>query len=115
MPLKDMSLTAEEAKEQDCCAPSSSAKDGPKYPWGLRIDLDDGSLGKLGLGLMPVGTEVTIMATARVVSVSSNEREGSEPETSMGLQIVAMDTGTPTADRMAASASRLYPAAKETS
>jgi hypothetical protein len=115
MALKDMALTAEEAKEQDCCAPSSSEKEGPKYPYGLRLDLDDGSLAKLGMGLMPVGTEIMITAMARVVSNSSYEREGSDSENSMGLQIVSMDLGTPQADRMAKNASRLYPTAKETS
>lgn len=109
MALTDMSLTAEEAKEADCCAPSTNGDKGPKYPWGLRVDLDDGSLEKLGMGLMPVGTEVTIMAKARVVTTSSYEREGSDPETSVGLQIVAMDVGMAQADRMAKSASRLYP------
>lgn len=114
MALKDMSLTAEEAKEQDCCAPSTDAKDGPKYPWGLRIDLDDGSMEKLGFGLMPVGTEIMVTAMARVVSTNSSEREGGDMEQSMGLQIVAMDLGTPNVDRMAKSATKLYPA-KETS
>jgi len=109
MALKDMSLTPEEAKEQDCCAPSTDAKDGPKYPWGLRLDLDDGSMEKLGFGLMPVGTEITIMANARVVSTNSSEREGGDMEQSMGLQIIAMDLGTPQPDQMAKSAKRLYP------
>jgi hypothetical protein len=118
MALKDMSLTAEEAKEQDCCAPSTTdAKDtGPKYPWGLRLDLDDGSLEKLGIGLMPMGTEFMITAKARVVSSSSYEREGGDAEQSLGVQIVAMDMGVPQADRTAKSAAKLYPnASKETS
>ena len=63
---------------------------------------------------MPMGTEIMVTAKARVVSSSSYEREGGDAETSMGLQIVAMDLGTPTADRMAKSATRLYPS-KETS
>lgn len=108
MALKDMALTKAEAKAEDCCV-GSDDNDAPKYPWGLRIDLDDTTLAKLGFGLMPVGTEITVMANARVVSTSSDERESSGVTQSMGLQIVALDLGTPQTDRMAASAVKLYP------
>lgn len=108
MALKDMKLTKAESKAEDCCVPSDG-DDGPKYPWGLRVDLDNTSLTKLGLGLMPVGTTMMLTAQVRVTSNSSNEREGSDPEQSMGLQIVSMDLGTPNVDRSAKTAKRLYP------
>lgn len=57
------------------CVPG--LKDQPDYPWGLRINLDEGSLKKLeaaGLEGQPdVGDYIDLRIFARVTSVSSNE------------------------------------------
>lgn len=111
MPMKSMALTAAEAKDSDygCCAPDGDDDKGPKYPYGLEISLRDESLKKLGMGLMPVGTEVLITAKATVTGTSSRDRQGAEPSQDMDVQITMLDLTPVQADRMAASASKLYP------
>ena len=64
----------------------------PNYPYGLSIDLDDGSMEKLGITALPkVGTEMMIAAKVVVKSVSSNQYEGSDTESRMCLQITDME------------------------
>lgn len=66
----------------------------PAYPYGLSIDLDDGSMEKLGITALPkVGTEMMITAKVVVKSVSSNQYEGSDAESRMCLQITDMEIG----------------------
>lgn len=111
MALKDMTLTAEEAKAQygECCAPDGGDDDAPKYPWGLSICLGDEALAKLGIGLMPVGTEVMIVAKATVTGTSSRQRQSGDNSQDMDMQITALDLSPTQADPMAKAANKLYP------
>lgn len=76
------------------CNPSY---EGEEYPWGLRITLDDETLDKLGLGMLPkVGGEVTFTAKAVVTSVSQHEcddGDGPDTEQTVCLQITDMQMG----------------------
>lgn len=106
MALIDMKLTPEESKDLlGCCAPSDT-NDGPAYPYGLSIYLDDETLKKLGITTMPdVGSKLTLHA---VVEVTGNsQRQTQEGKTvNMDLQITDMElAGTPAADP----AQRMYP------
>lgn len=71
--------------------------DRPKYPYGLRICLTDKEMAKLGLDAADafVGGIVHLHALARVTSVSINETENREGESSdnarIELQIVALN------------------------
>lgn len=86
----DMTMSAEEAKEYT----QPSETDAPKYPWGLKITLDDDALEKLGITSLPaVGSKMTISATCEVCSTSAYSDQAGEPETSMSLQITAMELG----------------------
>ena len=89
--MPNLAMSAEERKEY--ASPVSIADDGgPKYPYGLCITLDDGTLEKLGLSEAPkVGTEITFTAKATVSSVSSYEQAEGDSERSVGLQITDMD------------------------
>lgn len=112
MALKDMALTAAEAKEQygdRCAGPNDADSDAPKYPWGLSICLGDEALAKLGIGLMPVGTEVMIMAKATVTGTSSRARQNGDNSQDMDMQITALDLAPTQADPMAKAANKLYP------
>lgn len=95
MALKDMSLTPEEAKAQygmgAVAAGGDADDDAPKYPWGLDICMSDETLSKLGIGLMPVGTEIMIMAKATVVGTSSRQTQSGGAHQDMDVQITAMD------------------------
>ena len=65
MALTSMRLTPEERRDE---APSTvAADDGPLYPWGLTLHLDDTVLEKLGLeGLPSVGAEFLRFDLARI-------------------------------------------------
>lgn len=90
MSLIDMTLSAEEAKEQMGCDPG----DAPKYPWGLEISLDDETLAKLGITVLPApGTKLQITAICEVCATSQRKSQNGEDESSVSLQITAMEVG----------------------
>lgn len=62
------------------------------YPWGLRIDLNDDVMEKLGLTAknFKVGATVTLTAKCTVKEVRTTERNG-KADQSLELQITAMD------------------------
>lgn len=104
MTLQDMSLSADEAKEQNGL--TADAGELPKFPYGLCLDLNDESLTKLGITTLPkVGEEVAITATAKVTRISAyEEQDGAEQ--SLGLQITMMEVDIPS--QMKSAADRLY-------
>lgn len=90
MNLIDMQLTPEEAKEATACCSDGGDKDGPKYPWGLSISLDDEVLKKLGIGTLPqVGQRMHLAAVVEVSSTSQHEnQEGTDK--CVSLQIIKL-------------------------
>lgn len=91
MPMVNMKMSREESGE---LGTDQAKVNRPEYPYGLTIDLDDGSMEKLGITELPtVGSEMTIMAKVVVKSVSSNQYDGSEAESRMSLQITDMEVG----------------------
>jgi hypothetical protein len=89
MPLTDMKMTASEAK--DAMSPSSATEAGPRYPWGLTINLDNESFDKLGEEMYAVGDELVLLAHVTVTSCSSSQSEGDRtPRRSCALQITKM-------------------------
>lgn len=108
--MADLKLTDEEAKEYASCGPCEPG-DGPKYPYGLRLCLESGSMKKLGLdGPIPVGSVVQLTALARVVSAGENEQHDGEVRRNMDLQITDMDlVSTPNPKSDADRAKRMYP------
>lgn len=70
----------------ECCA-----DDAPEYPYGLRLQLDEGSLAKLSINDLPeVGATMHLTARVEVVSVSQYEHvDGRNKD--VGLQITDMD------------------------
>lgn len=112
MALKSMALTAEEAKADygECAPCTSDGDDGPKYPWGLSLCLDQVALDKLGLSLLPVGSEVIIMAKAKITGTSSRERIKGEKREDMDIQITHLEIAQnlTSDERSAKAASKLY-------
>lgn len=91
MALVNMKQSAEEAKENGCCAAPDSS-DAPQYPWGLQISLDEESLAKLGMSAPPaVGSQMTITARVTVTSASQYQTQGNEKEASSSWQITDME------------------------
>ncbi len=96
--MKDMSLTADEAKEYNniCC---TSEGDGPKYPWGLTLNLENATLKKLGMDDLPqVGTKMNMMAVVEVVSVGQRQERDGDRRTELALQITSMELQRPQGD-----------------
>lgn len=95
MSMASMALSKKEVKDRvkGCCIPSDS--NGPKYPYGLEISLNEEGLKKLGLTAadLAVGQDVTISAKAVVVSVSSSERVGGKASERAELQITHLSLG----------------------
>jgi hypothetical protein len=70
--LVDMKLTKKEAKHEIAC----DSPKGPRYPYGLQIDLDDEALKKLGFTSLPdVGDEFIVVGVGPVTSVHEREDE----------------------------------------
>jgi hypothetical protein len=107
MKLVSMKLSAKEAKEDCGMTAPGDTKDLPRWPWGLRLTLDDEVLTKLGLELPDVGDTVTITAQAHVVSVNSSERQG-ETNRSVELQITDLAIGAESRPDDAKTAKALY-------
>ena len=87
--LTSMKTTPAERKAR--YAPTSiggGEKDGPLYPYGLTVQLDDESLEKLELEPLPkVGTVLTLVARVEVTAVASNQGADKEKHQSVSLQI----------------------------
>lgn len=84
--LKSMKISAAERKKM--YEPSMVGEsDGPAYPYGLSITLENDALDKLDLALPKVGTALTLIARVDVTSVSSNEGRDKKERRSVSLQI----------------------------
>lgn len=77
MTLKPVSMKMSK-KDRDALMPRAmKASEGPKYPWGLTLRLDDTALDKLGMKDLPaIGKECQLVGVGRVVSVSQRETAG---------------------------------------
>lgn len=91
--LTSMKTTPAEMKaRQEKYSGSSIATDGPSYPYGLSISLDDESLEKLEVDVtdLAVGSTMVVVAKVKVSSVSSNQSDGGPSRQSVSLQITEM-------------------------
>lgn len=86
MKLTNMASTDDEQAETP--EPAEAEYHEPKYPWGLKLTLNEESLAKLGIETLPkAGAEVTIQAKASVCGVSQYERDTGEANRAVDLQI----------------------------
>lgn len=86
--MKMISMEKSEESMQDC-KPVSCEHD--KYPYGIRLHLDDECVKKLGIKDLPkVGDKMMIQAVAYVCDASEHMVEGKGTRKSIGLQICEM-------------------------
>lgn len=86
-----MKMTSMEKSQESMqsCQPVSCESD--KYPYGIRIHLDDECVKKLGIKELPkVGDKMMIQAIAYVCDASEHMVEGKGTRKSIGLQICEM-------------------------
>jgi hypothetical protein len=88
----DMSLSHEQSG--GTLLGSAQENNGPKYPYGLTITLDNESLKKLALGLPQVGDVFTLDGMVEVVAVSKQDGQVEDGKT-VTLQITALGLESP--------------------
>jgi len=107
--MVSMARTAKEKKANEEKY-TSMPMDGPDYPYGLCLSLDDSELKKLGVDTLPeVGDELTINAVCKVTRVSASASEKSDKQRSVELQITHMDSLAPDEEPKKSAAKTLYP------
>lgn len=90
MSMTDLKITKKEAKAKSESMVIGSP-DSERYPYGLRLELNNDSLEKLGIKDMPaVGAVLMFEAKAKVVGSRQSATEGSENR-SVELQITHID------------------------
>lgn len=89
--MVDLAITPEERKETyDYPSAIGPMGDGPKYPYGTCLDLDDATMQKLGITELPnVGEMIHGKFMAKVTRVSQNDNGDGEKKC-LGLQIMFM-------------------------
>lgn len=86
--LTSMQISAAERKKYAEPTLATGATDGPRYPWGLSLTLDDEALTKLGIDTLPkVGTAQMLIARVEVTRTSSDIGEDKTKRQSVSLQI----------------------------
>ena len=80
--LRDMKLSRAEKVEEV----THDTSDIPDYPWGLRLNLDQDAIDKLGIDLPSVGDSFFVVALAKVRSVSEHESDDRKTQ-DISLQI----------------------------
>lgn len=81
----DLKLTKKESQQ---VSGPTKVGDGPKYPWGLQLRLDQSSLEKLGVKNLPeVGVLCQVIGVGRVISVSQTEEMDGDKKRNVEIQI----------------------------
>ena len=92
--LISMKNTPKKRSKKDamnCCTPCDSNE---AYPYGLRIDLHNESLDKLGIDKLPdSGKTLKLVAEVKVESTSERQERNGDKNRSVGLQITKMKLG----------------------
>jgi hypothetical protein len=88
------------AREKRYAEPATLATDAPEYPWGVRLQLSDEELEKLGIDTLPaIESEVLVYAKAMVVSTSVEDSAGGPARKSLSLQITDLCLEAPGASK----------------
>lgn len=92
MALKSMKRTPADEKARKEKYKGEEVRGGDEYPWGLRLNLDDEILRKLGVKALPkVGARMAVNAEVSVVAVHRCAATGGTDERSLELQITRME------------------------
>ena len=87
--MKNMKMNSDGAKHE---AYPMGDDEGPKYPYGLKICLNEECIAKLEMASMPdVGTTLNLSAVVEVCEVGQYQKENGEKERRLDLQITDME------------------------
>lgn len=70
---KLVSMKIDKKAREERYAETAVASEGPAYPWGLQLNLDNEALEKLGIDLPEVGKTMMIIARVDITAASSSE------------------------------------------
>jgi len=87
--LTDLKRTVDDRKATEALYAEPILEE--EYSYGLRLDLGQEELDKLGITILDVGQEVLITAMAVVNNVHESDSDDSGRKRSVGLQIQKMD------------------------
>ena len=103
--MVDMKMTPAQKSES---MPQAVKMEGPSYPYGLQITLDQDSLAKLGIELPKVGGKLSFRAVGEVKSCHASENENGDKYASCNVQIMQMEIEKEDEADVKAIADRLY-------
>ena len=87
--LRDMRLSRSEKDDV-----AEVATDTPDFPWGLRLNLDQDALEKLGIELPDIGDSFLVVAVATVQSVSEHKSDDhTSQDVSLQIEKLSLDAG----------------------
>lgn len=89
MSLIDMKMSKKDAKRES----SVEADDGPRFPHGLTIHLDDDSMKKLGFDSLPDVGEQFIVAGVGPVQNANESKRQKGVDRSMSIQLQKIEIG----------------------
>lgn len=90
--MKSMKITAADRKAKEAKYDKPCSIGGDKYPYGLRIHLDEEIMEKLDMASLPrVGAKMILTAEVDVDSVEARESTDGGKRRSMAVQITAME------------------------
>jgi hypothetical protein len=107
---KMKSMKMEKADADKLYGQPTAVADSPQYPYGLRLNLDNAAVEKLGIGLPKVGEKLMIEAYVDVVSVSaSDSKEGMRKNIELQITDLCLEPRKEEAAEQEAPASSVSP------
>jgi hypothetical protein len=89
MSLTDMKMSKKEAKREHAI----EARDEPRYPYGLTLNLDKNVLDKLGIDKLPeVGDEMIVAGIGVIESAHEHSRQSGK-DRSVSIQLQKLEVG----------------------
>jgi len=89
--LVDMTMETDDSQAKEAGnAPAIKPSEGPKYPYGLALNLDKDTVEKLSLEDCQVGDEYDLIAKGKITSMSENDTEDGQYNKSVTLQLTSI-------------------------
>ena len=89
MEMMDMKMTPEMKKRMGGEVAAPGEAEGPEYPYGSRITIEDDHVDGMGMGNAKTGDEMEMSGTAKVIGTRSEDVAGGKRR-SVELQITKM-------------------------
>lgn len=89
--MKLTSMKIDRAERDAAMRGPEALSEGPAYPWGLTLNLDDDAIEKLGIKSLPeAGETMMLVAKVKVTGTNSEDVDGGKKRQSIRLQLTDM-------------------------